>query len=303
MRWPTSSAACAILSDSPLPAGSPATDPAPRDARPGLRVVLLGPKRGANVGAACRAIKNMGAGELVVVGGDYDRDEASRTAVHAGDVFDSRREAATFEEAVATSNMVIGTTSRERPWSIPVEEIGDVLADADARGLAASGIALVFGPEDRGLSNEELARCHRLAFVPTADEYSSLNLAQAVVVCLYEWRQTSRRSRVGGARSGVGGAPSRVVGERSRAAVASDDAPSADARAQSEALADLRRVLEEIGFLDGDQGDRVMATICSMLTRGGLDEREVSILRGMARQIRWAARRHCGAKGGTRGNE
>lgn len=253
-------------------------------------MVLLGPKRGANVGAACRAIKNMGAGELVVVGGEYDVDEAARTAVHAADVFESRREAATFEDAVASASLVIGTTSRERPWSIPVDEIGDVFAQAQHRGLAASAVALVFGPEDRGLNNEELARCHRLAFVPTADDYASLNLAQAVVVCLYEWRQTARRRL-----DGTG--PSRAkVGPHV-------GATAADARAQAEALADLRRVLEEIGFLDGDQGERVMASVCSMLTRSGLDEREVSILRGMARQIRWAARRDANAKDRSRGGD
>lgn len=233
-------------------------------------MVLLGPKRGANVGAACRAIKNMGAGRLVVVGGEYDRDEARRTAVHAADVFQERVEAAAFEDAVAECSLVVGTTSRDQPWHLPVEEVAVVLDQARARGLQADAIALVFGPEDRGLCNEELARCHRVAFVPTADEYSSLNLAQAVVVCLYEWLQGGRRH-----------------GDASPAKPARQ---AAAARSQAEALADLRGVLEEIGFLDGDQAERVMATITSMLTRGGLDEREVSILRGIARQMRWAAR-------------
>jgi tRNA/rRNA methyltransferase len=237
--------------------------------------VLLGPRRGSNVGAACRAIKNMGASGLVVVGGEYDRDEARRTAVHADDVFDARVDAGSFEEAVAAATLVVGTTSRSKPWSIPVDPIGEVLSQARSRGTAAGEIALVFGPEDRGLSNEELSRCHRLAFVPTASEYASLNLAQAVVVCLYEWL----RSGEGPARPpDAAGAP-RI------------DVPSAPASAQADAIADLRSVLEEIGFLDGDQGERVMATITSMLTRGGLDDREVAILRGIVRQIRWAARR------------
>lgn len=257
------------MSDKPAASCAAVPEAAAAAARSGLRVVLLGPRRGSNVGAACRAIKNMGAGALFVVGGEYDRDEARRTAVHAGDVFDARVEAATFEDAVAACSLVIGTTSRQQPWQIPVEPIDRVFAQACARGLEGPDIALVFGPEDRGLSNEELARCHRLAFVPTACEYSSLNLAQAVVVCLYEWLRSGRRQ--------VGPRPG-------------DPAPAA-AGAQADALADLRDVLEEIGFLDGDQGERVMASITSMLTRGGLDEREVSILRGIVRQIRWAARR------------
>jgi tRNA/rRNA methyltransferase len=259
--------------------------------RAGLRVVLVAPKRGANVGAACRAIKNMGAAGLVVVGGDFDADEARRTAVHAADVFAAREAAASFEEAVASAGLVIGTTSRDTPWSIPVEEIGDVLAEAVAGGLDPSSVALVFGPEDRGLSNEELSRCHRLAFVPTAGDYASLNLAQAVVVCLYEWLQVARRKRVVAAAQG-GSNDEPGAGKDSPVAV------RASAATQKAALDDLREVLVEIDFLHGDQSDRVMATIASMLTRSGLDEREVSILRGMVRQIRWAARRPGSLHGG-----
>jgi tRNA/rRNA methyltransferase len=248
--------------------------------------VLVAPKRGANVGAASRAIKNMGAGTLAIVGGEYDADEARRTAVHAADVFDAREIAASFEEAVATASLVIGTTSRDKPWSIPVEEIGDVLAGVARRGLDPAGVALVFGPEDRGLSNEELARCHCLAYVPTAGDYASLNLAQAVVVSLYEWLQVSR-----GRPRGAGTAPGPREDAPAAGAETSETAAPASAAAQNAALEDLRDVLVEIDFLHGDQSDRVMATIASMLTRSGLDEREVRILRGLVRQIRWATRR------------
>jgi tRNA/rRNA methyltransferase len=256
----------------------------------GLRVVLVAPRRGANVGAACRAIKNMGAGELVVVGGEYDAGEARRTAVHAADVFDARRIAATFAEAVAPAALVVGTTSRDKPWSIPVEEVGDVLAQVAGRGIDSAAIALVFGPEDRGLSNEELARCHRLAYVPTAGDYASLNLAQAVVVCLYEWLQVQRGKRSGTAAPATGTAPASIPATE-RASASAPMAAPASASAQKQALDDLREVLVEIDFLHGDQSDRVMATVASMLTRSGLDEREVSILRGLVRQIRWASRR------------
>jgi tRNA/rRNA methyltransferase len=292
--WPISNAACASLRAD----GDSGVN------RAGLRVVLVSPKRGANVGAACRAIKNMGASGLVVVGGEFDAGEARRTAVHADDVFDARVEAASFEDAVAACGLVIGTTSRDTPWSIPVEEIGDVLAAAAGSGLEPSTVALVFGPEDRGLSNEELSRCHRLAFVPTAGDYASLNLAQAVVVSLYEWLQVTRGKRVvAAARDGFRGEPgpgtASPVPERASAAMQKEARASAsmqkEARAsastQKAALDDLREVLVEIDFLHGDQSERVMATIASMLTRSGLAEREVSILRGMVRQIRWAARR------------
>ena len=225
----------------------------------------------------------MGAGRLVILGGDYDRGEALRTAVHADDVFEDRLEALSFDEAVASSSLVIGTSPREAPWHMPVRPIDEVFAEARARGLEPSSIALVFGPEDRGLNNEELARCHRIAFVPTSAEYSSLNLAQAAVVCLYEWLQSGRTGR--GAIPGVTATP------------AGESSAPAQASAIREALADLADVLAEIGFLHGDQSERVMATVASMLTRGGLDDREVRILRGMVRQIRWAARRGRGEPG------
>ena len=167
---------------------------------------------------------------------------------------------------------------------MPVRPIDEVFAEARARGLEPSSIALVFGPEDRGLNNEELARCHRIAFVPTSGEYSSLNLAQAAVVCLYEWLQSGRPGR--GTIPGAASATSAPAGES-----------PASASAMREALADLADVLAEIGFLHGDQSERVMATVASMLTRGGLDDREVRILRGMVRQIRWAARRGGGEPG------
>jgi TrmH family RNA methyltransferase len=287
MPWPIFAGVCVILptnheamvdgltppgtQDVPEAAGSPAKQEG------GLRVVLLGPKRGANVGAVCRAIKNMGAGRLVVLGGDYDRGEALRTAVHADDVFEARLEARTFDEAVASSSLVIGTSPREAPWRMPVRPIDEVFAEARGRGLEPSSIALVFGPEDRGLNNEELARCHRIAFVPTSAEYSSLNLAQAAVVCLYEWLQSGR--------------PGRGMVPAGTPVPAGEASVPASASAMREALADLADVLVEIDFLHGDQSERVMATVSSMLTRGGLDDREVRILRGLVRQIRWAARR------------
>lgn len=275
------------MSDSPDFGAGPGAAAVPRaiPRRPGLRVVLLGPRRGANVGAACRAIKNMGAGDLVVVGGDYDADEARRTAVHAADLFDARVEAATLEDAVACCRFVVGTTSRGNPWNIPVGDIDAVFDEARGRALDAGDLALVFGPEDRGLNNDELSRCHRAATIPTAGEYDSLNLAQAVVVCLYEWRR-------GGRASATRTAAPRPASREDGAAVA------ADAAAVAAALADLRLVLEEIGFLHGDQDERVMATVSSMLTRGGLDEREVRILRGLVRQVRWASRRGSGKQGG-----
>ena len=266
------------------------------------RVVLLEPKRGANVGAVCRAIKNMGAAGLVLVGGEFDSAEAERTSVHARDVFASRLEVPTFEEAIAGCSLVIGTTSRTTPWRVPVVPIRQVAreaisaarrapADDDAGAvspLAPQGqhvpaqsprpCALVFGREDRGLSNEELSRCHRLAYIPTADEYASLNLAQAAVVCLYEWFVAGQEEEA---------QTQAPIGSEQPQPLPMAAGKQAEAASVSAALDDLRGVLIDIGFLSAEQPDRVMAAIASLLTRSGVDEREVRIVRGIVRQMRW----------------
>lgn len=265
--------------------------------------MLLEPRRGTNVGAVCRAVKNMGASGLAVVGGEFDAVEAERTSVHARDVFASRLEVSSFEEAVAGCGLIIGTTSRATPWRMPVAPIGQVAREAiraarragieEAPAAAAVALgprravdapallpcALVFGREDRGLSNEELSRCHRLAYVPTADEYASLNLAQAAVVCLYEWFVAGQEEEQQSAPA-PGPAPQPPAAGHAR---------QAEAASVSAALGDLRGALIDIGFLPADQPERVMAAIASLLTRAGLDDREVRIVRGIARQMRWFA--------------
>lgn len=269
--------------------------------------MLLEPRRGANVGAVCRAIKNMGAAGLVVVGGEFDSAEAERTSVHARDVFASRLEVGSFDEAVAGCGLIVGTTSRTTPWRMPVAPIRQVAREAisaarraevdDDRGASAvlpapnqllraqpppRACALVFGREDRGLSNEELARCHRLAYVPTADEYASLNLAQAAVVCLYEWFVAGQEEATETTEMADASQPAdqpEIVLPGGRA--------QAEAASVSAALGDLRGALIDIGFLSADQPDRVMAAIASLFTRSGLDEREVRMVRGIARQMRW----------------
>jgi len=229
-------------------------------------------------------MKNMGATTLRVVGGEYDADEARRTAVHAADVLDRAKNCASFDEAVADCEVVVGTTSRHDPWHMPVLDVEEAFTALAASPSPPATAALVFGPEDRGLGNEELSRCHVLASIPTGDAYASLNLAQAAVVCLYEWRRVWRVAARGMLQTGAPSAP--PPSEQAEAG-----GRRASAASQAAALEDLRAALTEIGFLHGDQSERVMASVASMLTRGGLDEREVRILRGLVRQVRWAARR------------
>jgi len=244
-----------------------------------VRVVLVRPHGGANVGAVCRAMKNMGARDLVVVAGSFEVEQARTMAVHAGDVLESRREVATLREAITGCGTVVGTTARKGAFRDRSEDVRDVareLAAAHARPGEAGGLptALVFGPEDTGLTNEDVAVCHRLAFIAAADDYPSLNLAQAVLVCLYEIHRAALEA---GRRTTSVGAPSRQ-GYR-----------PAEAGEIEDALASLERALVAIGFLGEEGADRVMASLRSLLTRAGMDERELRIVRGIARQVSWFA--------------
>ncbi|HKF27781.1 MAG TPA: TrmH family RNA methyltransferase [Candidatus Binataceae bacterium] len=132
---------------------------------------------------------------------------------------------------------------------------------------AANRVAIVFGPEDHGLTNDELKACQRLVTIPTADDYRSLNLAQAVMLVAYELRMA--------AAAGLAN-PTPVP---QRAAVR-------DVEAMLGRMADA---LVEIGFLPADNPDHIMFALREIFGRSGLAPRELDILNGLARQIKWTA--------------
>ncbi len=247
----------------------------PADAFPGLpRIILVGPRGGANVGSVCRAMANMGAADLVTVGEDFDSGEARMMAPHAAHLLDRRTKVRTLAEAVAGSSVVVGTTARGGPYRERTRDIREVAAETVAAAGQARPPALVFGPEATGLSNDDIAVCHRLAFIPTAGDggrepFSSLNLAQAVMVCLYEFMRV---------RMALAERPVRHV------------AGQADAGDVERMALAMRDALGEIGFLSEESPLPVMAALRSVFGRAHLDEREVRIMSGIARQIMWYAR-------------
>lgn len=233
-----------------------------------IRVVLVGPLYGGNVGSVCRAMSNMGMSDLAVT--DLERplnmEEARMMACHAQDILENRTEFATVAEAVADCATVIGATARLGLYRLhakpPREWAGKAVADA-----AKQRVALVFGREDDGLTNDELALCTQIINIPTVPEHTSLNLAQAVLVCCYEIFVAS----------GV----HEPVEEKS------PEAPS-DFR---ERMFDLwRETLLEIGFMESDKADHMMYGLRRILSRGALTVDDVRILMGIARQSLWAAR-------------
>jgi TrmH family RNA methyltransferase len=233
-----------------------------------VQIVLVRPKRTGNVAAACRAMKNMGLSRLLLVEPPEDlaTSEDRALAYGAFDVLDGARRAPTLADAVAETTVVLATSGKH-------EGAAQTARDA-AEGLRAraegEGAAFVFGPEASGLTRAELDRCHGLVHIPTSAEHASLNLAQAVMVVAYE---------VFLALGGPGGpAPAHA-----------EDAPVPAGELEA-VLADLRAALLDIGFLNPQNPDAILAELRRLLARSRPTAREATLLRGLARQIRWSGR-------------
>lgn len=244
-----------------------------------VRIVLVRPRRGGNVGAAARVMKNMGLGDLVLVA-PRTRVGAlgERMAAHARDVLARRRTVADLPAAVRDCVLVVGTAGRDlahRGSIDPRTAASEVLAET-RRGR----VALVFGPEDHGLSNADLGFCQRLVRIPTSEDYPSLNLAQAVAVCGYELWRAAHEAATGG----------RTGGRRPGALRDDEHAPATSAEREA-LLAHLEQALARIGFLSRQNPGHILADVRALFARAGLTRRDVRIWRGIARQVLWAASR------------
>jgi TrmH family RNA methyltransferase len=241
-----------------------------------VEIVLVRPRRAANVAATCRAMKNMGLRALTLVGpaADLDAPEARALAYGAWDVLDGATRAASLREAVAASTWVLATSSRPDPAAWTPRRRA-----AEAAGRAAGGpLSVVFGPENSGLSAREIALCHGRVRVPTDPAHPSLNLAQAVLIVAYELRLAAQAPESGGAS---------IVGEPARSGEVED------------ALDHLRRALLAIGFLNPANPEAILGELRALLARAVATRREVRLLRGLARQIEWAADRRIAPPAGN----
>jgi TrmH family RNA methyltransferase len=209
-------------------------------------------------------MKNMGFSRLVLVDPtDYCSSEAYQMAYGAGEVLEEARLAKTLAQAVSKAGLVVGTTVRHHKGYGRLTPLPD-LVPAILSYTRRQKVAVVFGSERTGLTNDEIALCQRLAVIPTAPPFPSLNLAQAVMVVLYEiWKGLSKRIRL----------PDRKL---------------ALSRELEYFYRDLEQLLMAIGFVKGRQGRFILADLRRIFGRAGLDSREVRILRGILRQVRWS---------------
>ena len=227
-----------------------------------IRVVLVRPRGAANVGAVARAMKNMGLRDLVLVQPAQMKSFwVKAMAAHAEDVLHSVRQTDSISAAVADCGLVIGTTCRGGLYREAAES-PRVAAQRMVAAAAANRVALLFGPEDHGLSNDDLKACHQLVAIPADPAYPSLNLAQAVMVCCYELHLAAA------------GEP-----EMTRELAPADHV---DLMFQK-----LQAAFRSIGFLHPDNPDHIMYAFRRFLGRAQLEVRDVNILLGLARQIAW----------------
>ncbi len=228
-----------------------------------ITVVLKGPRYPENIGAVARAMRNMGLGSLSVVNPEnFDLQRIMKLATHEGaDVVDRISRYDNLAEALADMQYVVGTTARlgrQRPVVVSPATAADRLM-----ALAENNrVALLFGPEDRGLTNADLRLCHILVNIPTAG-FSSINLAQAVMLVCYEVRKAGMQE------------PSTPL-------------PRLAARHELDGMyATLKEILTRIDHINKENPDYWMNKVRRFGNRIQLRSGEVSVIRGICRQIDW----------------
>lgn len=229
-----------------------------------VRIVLSHTSHPGNIGAVARAMKTMGLSRLTLVSPrQFPSDEAIARSAGAEDVLVHARVCSTLDEALAGTVFAVAVTARHRnlgPKPLPVRAgVPEILEQS-----SAGEVALVFGNETSGLSNEEVQRCQRTFFIPSNPEYASLNLGAAVQVLCYELRLAA-----------FAGSPP----------VASKTVPFASPPATNEDVerfyAHLERVMIETGFLDPQKPRRLLPKLRRLFSRAELERDEINILRGI----------------------
>ncbi|MEM6253526.1 MAG: RNA methyltransferase [Cyanobacteria bacterium P01_D01_bin.156] len=229
-----------------------------------LRIVLVEPAGPLNIGSVARVMKNFGLSQLVLVNPQCapHSQDARQMAVHAYDIIETATTVETLPDALVGCQRAIATTARSRDLQTPLESPELALPWL----LETGPSALIFGPEDRGLNNDEMLQAQRFIKINTQPPYESLNLAQAVAICCYE---LSRQ-------------PTKKV------------SPSTDEAATLDQLEgyyhNLESVLLKIGYLYPHTAPSRMRKFRQLGSRAALSSQDVAMLRGILRQIDWAAR-------------
>ncbi len=251
------------------------TRPAPNAVpRMKTRFVLIETSHAGNVGGAARALKVMGFDELVLVRPRWPnvlrKEETIQRASGATDVLAKTRVVDTLDEALDGITHLCATAMTPRDFGPPTRAPREHFAALLAEPAPPSGVAFLFGSERFGMANEDVYRCHAALSIPTAPGYGSLNLAAAVQLIAYDWRQA------------LGGfAVDSPVAAR----------PGADAAAVAGMLEHLQQALVAVDFLDPAAPKKLMPRLQQLFNRAQPTDEEVHILRGVARAMLQTAER------------
>ena len=226
-----------------------------------IRIVLVNTTHPGNIGGVARAMKNMGLSKLYLVSpGGFPDEQARWRAASAADILESARVVETLDAAIGDCQFVVGTSARERriPWPLlDARQCAQRIASASR----SEQVAVLFGREDRGLTNEELQLCNLHLNIPAAETYSSLNLAMAVQIVAYELRMQAV--------------------DPPAAETDGWDAPFASRDEMERFYTHLEETLVAIGFLDPTAPRQLMARLRRLYGRLRLDQMELNILRGI----------------------
>jgi tRNA/rRNA methyltransferase len=245
-----------------------------------IRIVLVEPAGPLNVGSVARIMRNMGLCRLVLVNPQCDpgAEEAQRMAVHGGEVLTAAQVVSTLPQALVGCQRAIATTGRLHPQDHPLETPEQALPWLlPGSSNPAMEAALIFGPEDRGLSNDELMHAQRWIRIPATGDYPSLNLAQAVGVCAY---LLHRQTQPEGADSAGQQLPVTPPGFSGVEQARLDQVEFF--------FQDLESLLLKIGYLYPHTAASRMAKLRRLFHRTGSSSQELAMLRGILRQVNWA---------------
>jgi tRNA/rRNA methyltransferase len=256
-----------------------------------VRIVLVEPAGGLNVGAIARVIKNMGLQQLVLVNPQCDRlgEDACKMAVHAVDILENAKIVATLPEALKGCQRAIATTARSRAIETPLETPRTVLPWLLEAPVQS---ALIFGPEDRGLSNTELNYAQRFLRISTNPEYPVLNLAQSVGICAYELTQVLQHQLLARDQQLIAGdqvlsASASMSPPAISTTYTTDPSESTDLDHLEGYYQQMEAVLLKIGYLYPHTAASRMEKLRRIFNRAGVTTAEVRMLRGIFSQMEW----------------
>ena len=228
-----------------------------------ISIVLLQPRYSENIGAAARAMRNMGIRQLVIVDPqNFDLSKALKLATHfASDIIEKSKFCPDLKEALSSFNYVVGTTARlggQRQVVCTPLTLARNLIPISVKNR----IAILFGPEDKGISNEDIRYCHALVNIPTT-EFSSLNLAQSVMILCYEIF---------------------IAGGEAN----EEFTPRMASRHELDGMYDqLKDILVRISYINSENPDYWLNHFRRFFTRLQLRAKEVNIIKGLCRQVDW----------------